>query len=181
MKTIHWIKRPLGLAVLTVSFFCLSLLIVRSHEPPQIGPIFTVLRARQAAARNCTSRGQLLLFPYAKRIARIDAAACPDDFFEAWQKYVADVQTLAAIRRANTGKAIISIGAAILTESPLPLLDAVPENPAEAEISSNAAVADWQNLKHVALRYGIRFTPPKQSRLFGTQQTSKTLVHHRPA
>lgn len=162
MKTTHWIKRPIVLVALTVSVFGLSLLIVRSHEPSQADPIFAVLREQQAAKRDCTKRSQILLFPYAKRIARIDAAACPDDFFQAWQKYVADVQTLAAIRRANDGKAIVSIGAAILTENPSPLLGLVPQSP-EAEISLNTAGADWQNVKHVALRYGIRITPPKYS------------------
>jgi len=115
------------------------------------------LHAQQAAVKSCTPHGQLLLFPYAKKIAQIDATACPDDFFHAWQKYVSDVQTLAAIRRAEAGNAIVSVGVALLTENPSPLLGAIPKNGGQAEIELNTAVADWQNVKHVALRYGIKF------------------------
>jgi hypothetical protein len=97
----------------------------------------------------------LLLFPYANRIARIDATACPDDFFQAWEQYVTDVKKVATIRRANAGKAIISVGEAVLLENPSPLLGAIPENPAAAQIALNDAVADWQNVRHIALRYGI--------------------------
>lgn len=163
MITIQWIKRSVGLVILTVVLICLSLLIVRSHKAPQASPVFTVLRTQQAIARKCSPRGVLLLFPYANRIARIDATACPDDFFQAWQKYVADVQTLAAIRRANTDKAMVSVGLVLLTKDLSPLAHALPENPAEAEVSYNTAVADWQNVKHIALRYGIKMTSPKYS------------------
>jgi hypothetical protein len=163
MKTMQWIKRPIGLAVLSVLAICLSVFIVRSQIPPHAGSVRAVLRSRQAVARNCTPNGRFLLFPYAKRIAQIDATACPDDFFQAWQKYVTDVQALAAIQRADTGKALVSVGVAIFAESPLPLLHALPEHPEEAEISLNTAMDDWQNVKHVALRYGIKITPPKYS------------------
>ena len=142
----------------------MSLLIIRGLKPSQADRVLAVLRTQQAVARNCTSRDRLLLFPYAKRIAKIDATACPDDFFQAWQKYATDVQTLAAIRRANTDKAVVSAGVALLLENPTPLLDALPNDPAEAEISLNTAAADWQNVKHVALRYGIKITPLKHSK-----------------
>jgi hypothetical protein len=165
MKTIQWIKRPIGLVVLTVLAICLSVLIVRSQTPSYASSVLIVVRAQQSAIKNCTSGGRILLFPYAKRIGQIDATACPDDFFQAWQKYVTDVQTLAAIRRANTGKAMVSVCAAVFVESPLPLLNALPEHPEEAEISLNTAVADWQNVKHIALRYGIKITPAGFARL----------------
>src|ERR1700677_2648214 len=110
MKTIQWIKRPIGLVVLSILVICLSVFIVRSQIPPHANSVLAVLRARQAIAKNCTPNGHVLLIPYAKRIAQIDATACPDDFFQAWQKYVTDVQTLVAIRRADTGKAMVSIG-----------------------------------------------------------------------
>jgi hypothetical protein len=158
--------------VLSVLALCLTLLIVRSHKRSHASPVLAVLCAQQAVARNCTPMGHLLLFPYAKRIAQIDATACPNDFFQAWQKYVTDVQTLVAIRRADTGKAMVSVGMAILVKSPSPLFDALPKNPEEAEISLNTAAADWQNVKHIALRYGIRITPPQYSKHHGIRHNT---------
>jgi hypothetical protein len=171
MKTIHWVKWPIGLVVLTVLAICLSPLFLRSHKPPQAGPVLAVIHEQQAVARNCTPKGQFLLFPYAKRVAQIDATACPDDFFQAWQKYVADVQTLAAIHRANADNAVVSVGVALVTKNPLQLLGAIPKNPEESEISYNTAVADWQNVKHVALRYGIKITPPQYSKRHEVQHS----------
>jgi hypothetical protein len=172
MRAIQWIKRPIGLVVLSILVICLSLHIVRLQTPSYASPVLAVLHARQSIVKNCTPNGRFLLFPYAKRIAQIDATACPDDFFQAWQKYVADVQTLAAIRRTDTGKAMASVGVALLVGNPSPLLNALPEHPEEAEISLNTALADWQSVKHIALRYGIQITPPKYSKLHGGRRSA---------
>jgi hypothetical protein len=163
MKIIDQIKQPIALAVLTVLVVCLLLFIFRTQKLPQDAPILSVLRAQRMAAIESVQGRRLLLFPYANRIGRIDASACPDDFFEAWQKYVSDMQTLSATRRANGGNAILHIGAALVFENPGFLSGAMPEHPEEGEILLNTAAADWQNVKHVALRYGIKMTPLKYS------------------
>jgi hypothetical protein len=155
MKIIDHMKRPVSLAVLTVLVICLSPLIAQAQMPSQDTPILAVLRAQHAARIDCTS------FAYAQRIARIDATACPDDFFHAWQKYVLAVQRFSAVRNADAGRLILFGGAALLSKSWAPMSDAIPEHPEELEIVRNTALADWQNVKHVALRYGIRIAPIK--------------------
>lgn len=47
----------------------------------------------------------------------------------------------------------------------------MPEHPEQAEISFNTAAADWQNVKHIALRYGIKITPIKYSERYGVRQS----------
>ena len=160
MKIGYYLTRPFSIEVLTVLVICLSLLIFRYHKPVQVNQVLSVLRAQQAVATRCTPKDRLLLLPYARWIAQIDATACPNDFFIAWEKYVSDVQALSAIERAETGKAIVSIGAAVTLENPAPLPGALPEHPEQAKIARNTTVADWQNVKCIALRYGIKVTPP---------------------
>ena len=150
------LTRPSSLAVLTVLVICLSLFFSRFHRHPQVNEVFSVLRAQQAVATRCTQRERLLLVPYAKWISQIDATACPNDFFNAWEKYVSDVQALSVIERVETGKTIVAIGAAVITENPAPLLGAIPEHHEKADIARNATVADWQSVKTVAIRYGIK-------------------------
>ena len=159
MKIGYFLTRPFSLAVLTILVICLSLLISRLHRPPQVNEVFSVLRAQQAVATRCTQREHLLLVPYAKWIAQIDATACPNDFFNAWEKYVSDVQALSVIEHAETGKEIVAVGAAVITEDPASLLGAMPEHPEKVEIARNTTVADWQNVKTVAMRYGIKVMP----------------------
>jgi len=154
MKITYYLTRPASLEILTVLVIAISFLIIRSHKPAQ-APVLAVLREQQAVAIKCTQRDRLLLIPYAKWIAEIDATACPQDFFQAWQKYVCDVQTLSALDHAEAGKALVSIGAAIVTENPAPLPGAMPQNPARGDVARDTAAADWQNVKYVALRYGI--------------------------
>jgi hypothetical protein len=158
MKIGYFLTRPFSLEVLTVLVICLSLLISRWHRP-QVNLVFSVLRAQQTVAIRCTPEDRLLLVPYARWIAQIDAAGCPNDFFDAWQKYVSDVQALSAVERAETGQAIVSIAAMVITENPAPLLNAIPAQSEKVEIARNTAVADWQNVKSVAQRYGIKMTP----------------------
>ncbi|HTV42138.1 MAG TPA: hypothetical protein VMF08_16325 [Candidatus Sulfotelmatobacter sp.] len=166
MKINSSIKVPVSVAVPAVLGLFLSIFVLHAAvsatvgRPPQSAPVLTVLRAQRAAALCCCRNGRLLLSPYATRIARIDATACPDDFFQAWEKYVCDIQTLSAINRANEGKAIVSIGVAIFTKNLTPLAGVMPEHPEQMEIARNTAVADWQNVKHIALQhYGIKITP----------------------
>ena len=141
---------------MTVLAICLSLVISRWPMQPQACRVLAVLRAQQDVATRCAPRDRLLLVPYAKEIAQIDATACPGDFFHAWKKYVSDVQALSAIEHAETGKAIVSMGAAVIAENPGPVVSMLPEHPVQAEIARNATVADWQNVKQIALRYRIR-------------------------
>lgn len=169
MKIGYCLTRPFSLEVLTVLVICLSLLVSRWHRP-QVNLVFSVLRAQQTAATFCTPGGRLLLVPYAKWIAQINASACPDDFLNAWEKYVSDVQALSAEERTETGQAIVAIAAMVIAENPAPLLNAKPEQAKKVEIARNTAVADWQNVKSVALRYGIKMTPINYSERCGAPQ-----------
>jgi hypothetical protein len=163
MKTIDQIKRPVALVLLGISIICLSPCILKAQEQTRADQILTILQAQHAAARACIRRNQVLVIPYARRISQIDAAACPDDFFYAWQKYVSDVQKLSAIDRADATKAVVSIGVAAFTGNAAPLLGVIPQHPENAEITHDTAAADWQNVKHIALRYGIKFPLPAYS------------------
>lgn len=107
--------------------------------------------------------GEIYCAALKAELARIDATACPDNFFQAWQKYVLDVQTMSAIEQADTGRAIVSVGAAVFTKSLAPLSGVMPENPEELDVARNSVAADWKNIRHVALRYGIRTPPTKYS------------------
>lgn len=156
------LTRPFSLAVLTVLVISLSLLVSRWKKPANATRVLTVLYAQQALATRCAPHDRLLLIPYAKFIAQIDVTACPEDFFNAWEKYVSAVQALSVVERVETGKAIVSIGAAVITENPAALLNALPKHPGQAEIARNTAVADWQNVKYIASRYGITIAPINQ-------------------
>ena len=71
---------------------------------------------------------------------------------------------MSAIEQADTGRAIVSVGAAVFTKSLAPLSGVIPEHPEELDIARNSVAADWKNIRHVALRYGIRITPIKYSK-----------------
>lgn len=155
MKIMYYLTRPLSLEILTVLGLVISFLVV--HKPGV--PVLAVLRQQQAVAMKCTPRDHLLLVPYARWLSQIDATACPDDFLQVWQKYVFDVRLLSAIDRAETGKAVLSIGAAVITENPTAFLGAIPRPTEQVETARNTAAADWENVKNVALRYGIKLPP----------------------
>lgn len=157
MKIGYFLTRPFSLEVMTVLVISLSLLVYRWHRP-QVNLVFSVLRAQQVIATQCTPEDRLYLIPYARWIAQINVTGCPNDFFNAWEKYVSAVQALSAIERTETRKTIVSIATIVITENPVPLLNAIPERPQNVEIARNTAVADWQNVKSVALRYGLKMT-----------------------
>lgn len=155
MKITYYLTRPVSLEILTVLVIGISILIIRHHNLTQI-PVLAVLREQQAVAKRCAPNDRLYLVPYAKWISEIDATACPQDFLHAWEKYVCDVRALSALDRVEAGKSMMSIAAAVVAENPESLLDAIPRQAEQLEMARNAAAVDWQNVKYVALRYGIK-------------------------
>ena len=155
MKIGYYLTRPVSLEIMTVLVIAVSFLMIRYHKPGQV-PVLAVIREQQAVAQQCAPRDRLLLVPYARWLAQIDATACPADFFQAWQKYVCDVRILSAIDHSEAGRAMVSIGAAVFTVNPSAFLGPMPNHPARVEVARNTAAADWENVKHVALRYGIK-------------------------
>ena len=162
MKIMYYLTRPLSLEILTILALAISFLVVRHNRPAQV-PVLAVLREQRAVAEKCTPRDHLLLVPYARWLAQIDATACPADFAQAWQKYVCDVRLLSAMDHAEAGEAMVSIGAAVITENPAAFLGAMPRHPEQVDVARNTAAADWENVKHVALRYGIKIAPIQYS------------------
>lgn len=158
MKIMYYLTRPVSLEILTILGIAISFFIIRYHKPARV-PVLAVLREQQAVAKRCTPRDRLLMVPYAYQIGQIDATTCPDDFFRAWEKYVFDVRTLALMDRAETGKSVVSIGAAVITENPAAFLGAIPRPSQQVETARNTAAADWENVKSAALRYGITMPP----------------------
>lgn len=162
MKIGYYLTRPVRLEIMTVLAITISFLVMHLDKPTK-APVLAVLREQQVVAEKCTPRDHLLLVPYARWLAEIDATACPADFFQAWQKYVCDVRTLSTIERAEAGRAMVSIGAAVITEDPAAFLGAMPRHPKQVEMAQSTAAADWENVKHVALRYGIKILPIQYS------------------
>src|SRR5215469_5662350 len=103
MKIGYYLTRPVNLEILAILVIAISFMAVQSHKPAQV-PVLAVLHEQQALAKKCTPRDRLLLVPYARWLAEIDATACPLDFFQAWEKYVGDVRTLSTIDHAEPGK-----------------------------------------------------------------------------
>lgn len=163
MKLTYYLTRPTSLEIFAVLVVGIAFLIARHDKLSQNTPVCVVLRAQQAAAKMCAPHDRLLMLPYARQLARIDATACPYDFYQAWQKYVGDIQMLSAIQRAEAGKSMLAVASAALSENPLPLLEAMPGHPEQGEIWLSIAVADWQNVKQVALRHGIKIPPTEFS------------------
>ncbi len=162
MKIGYYLTRPANLEILTILVIAISFMAIRVQRPAKV-PVLAVLHEQEAVAKRCTPRDHLLLVPYARWIAQIDATGCPRDFFQAWQKYVCDVRMLSAIEHAEAGKAMVSIGAAVITENPTAFLGAIPRHPEQVEIVQNTTAADWENVKNVALRYGIKIAPIQYS------------------
>ncbi|HTV42139.1 MAG TPA: hypothetical protein VMF08_16330 [Candidatus Sulfotelmatobacter sp.] len=163
LKIGYYLTRPFSLEVFTVLVICLSLLISQWHRPPQTTRVLNVLYAQQAVATRCTPHDRLLLVPYARWIAQIDATTCPADFLNAWEKYVSDVQALSGIERVETGIAMLFGGIAVMNGNPAFASNAIPEYSKQAKIARIAVVTDWQNVKDVASRYGVQITPIKYS------------------
>jgi hypothetical protein len=162
MKMGYYLTRPINLEILAILVIAISFMAIRSHKPAQV-PVLAVLREQQVLANRCTPRDRLLLVPYARWLAQIDATACPSDFFQAWEKYVCDVGVLSAIDHAEAAKTMASIGAAVITGNPASFPLTSPRHPEQVQVARNTAAADWENVKHVALRYGIKVAPIQYS------------------
>ena len=162
MKMGYFLTRPVNLEILAILVIAISFMVAHSHNPAQV-PVLAVIHQQQVVAKNCTPQDRLLLVPYARWLSEIDATACPLDFFQAWVKYVGDVRTLSTIDHAEPGKAMASIGAAVVPKNSEASPGAIPKRPEQVEIARNMAAADWDNVKHVALRYGIKIAPVQYS------------------
>jgi hypothetical protein len=162
MKIGYYLTRPVNLEIFTIVAIAVWFMASHVCRPAKV-PVLAVLHEQQAVATKCTPRDHLLLVPYARWLAQIDATACPADFFQAWHKYVSDVRMLSAIDHAEAGKAMVSIGAAVFTENPAAFLGSIPRHPKQVEVARNTAAADWENVKNVALRYGIKIAPIQYS------------------
>ena len=157
MRIVYCLTRPLGLKVLTVLVIAVSFLICRYYKPAQV-PVLAVLRKTAGSGgRVRATRIGLLLVPYARWIARINATECPVDFFQAWEKYVCDVRTLSAIDRAETGKGMLLIsGAAHARKIPASHWTQRQNIPDKWRLPETPLPPIGKIVKHVALRYGIK-------------------------